>query len=328
VSRAAPAASASSRRALVTGGAGFIGGHLTERLLAEGWSVRVLDDFSSGREENLAAVLDRVDLLHGDVRDEKQVSRAMEGVEVVFHQAAVPSVPRSVAEPIRTNDVNVNGTLRVLEAARQAGARRVVYAASSSAYGDTPELPKVETMPATPLSPYALQKYAGEVYCRLYHALYGLETVALRYFNIYGPRQNPESEYAAVIPRFITACLRGEAPRVHGDGEQTRDFTFVGDAVQANLRAADAPDAPGHVMNVGAGARTSLNSLLSVIRELVGSSVEPVHEPARSGDVRDSLASIERARKLIGYAPAHPLWEGLRLTVESFVELQESGRTR
>jgi UDP-glucose 4-epimerase len=315
----------SRRRALVTGGSGFIGGHLSETLVGQGWQVRVLDDFSSGREENLAAVADEVELVRGSICDTETVERAVDGVEVVFHQAAVPSVPRSIAEPVRTNAVNVTGTLNVLEAARQGGVRRVVYAASSSAYGDTAELPKVESMPATPLSPYALQKYAGEVYCRLYYDLYGLETVALRYFNVYGPRQDPKSAYAAVIPLFVTSCLENKPPMVHGDGEQTRDFTMVADAVQANLRAADAPSAPGSVCNVAAGRRTSLNQLLDHIRELTGSGVEADYGPPRDGDVRDSLASLDRARELLGYEPEVDLREGLRRTVEHFVSLE--GRT-
>jgi UDP-glucose 4-epimerase len=306
-----------ARRALVTGGAGFIGSHLVDRLLLEGWDVRVLDDFSSGREDNLASAGSQVELLKGDVRDVALVARVVEGVEVVFHEAAVPSVPRSVAEPVRTHDVNVNGTLNLLEQARQAGVRRVVYAASSSAYGDTPTLPKIETMPPTPMSPYALQKLVGEIYCQHYATLYGLETVALRYFNIYGPRQNPDSEYAAVIPRFLRACLRGESPHIYGDGEQTRDFTFVGDAVQANLLAADAPRASGHVMNVGGGARTSLNFLLETIRQITGTRVRAIHEPARAGDVRDSLAALDRARDLLGYVPGTSLREGLLKTLES-----------
>jgi len=306
-----------ARRALVTGGAGFIGGHIVERLLLEGWEVRVLDDFSTGRAENLESVASQIELLKGDIRDAALVTRAVEGVEVVFHEAAVPSVPRSVEEPVRTNDVNVNGTLNVLEQARQAGVRRVVYAASSSAYGDTPTLPKIESMPANPMSPYALQKYVGEGYCRLYASLYGLETVALRYFNIYGPRQNPDSEYAAVIPRFLRACLRGESPHIYGDGEQTRDFTFVGDAVQANLLAADAKRASGHVMNVGGGARTSLNLLLETIRQITGTKLPAIHEPARAGDVRDSLAALDRARDLLGYVPGTSLRQGLERTLES-----------
>lgn len=315
-----------ARRALVTGGAGFIGSHLVDGLLREGFEVRVLDDFSSGREENLRHVLDQIELVKGDVRDADAVARAVEGVEVVFHEAAVPSVPRSVAEPLRTNDVNVNGTLLVLEQARQAGVRRVVYAASSSAYGDTPTLPKVESMPPNPMSPYALQKYVGEVYCRQYAALYGLETVALRYFNIYGPRQNPDSEYAAVIPRFMKACLRGEAPRVHGDGGQTRDFTFVGDAIRANLLAADAPRASGHVMNVGGGARTSLNELLETIRQVTGTKVQAVHEPARAGDVRDSLAALDRAGDLLGYVPQVSLREGLGRLLEAMQASEKGSR--
>lgn len=306
------------RTALVTGGAGFIGGHLVEGLLAEGWRVRVLDDFSSGRDENLAAVAADIDLRRGDIRDPDAVARAVEGVEVVFHEAAVPSVPRSVAEPLRTNSVNIDGTLLVLESARNAGVRRLVYAASSSAYGDTKVLPKVETMPGNPQSPYALQKYSGEVYCRLYAQLYGLETVALRYFNIYGPRQDPTSQYAAVIPNFITACLNGDSPTIHGDGEQTRDFTMVADAVRANLLAADAPGASGSVCNVAAGRRTSLNELLQHIRELTDAKVEAVHGPAREGDVRDSLASLERSRELLGYEPTVELREGLRRTVDWF----------
>jgi UDP-N-acetylglucosamine/UDP-N-acetyl-alpha-D-glucosaminouronate 4-epimerase len=264
--------------------------------------------------------------VRGDVRDANTVAKAVDGVEVVFHEAAVPSVPRSVAEPVRTNSVNVDGTLLVLDSARRAGVRRVVYAASSSAYGNTPTLPKVETMAANPRSPYALQKYAGEVYCRLYTELYGLETVALRYFNVYGPRQDPKSEYAAVIPRFATACFAGVSPRIYGDGEQTRDFTCVVDAVRANLLAADAPRAAGSVCNVAAGVRTSLNALLAEIRRQTGAGVEAIHEPAREGDVRDSLASLDRSRELLGYQPSVDLAEGLRLTLAHFANLRAEGR--
>lgn len=309
--------SGTGRRALVTGGAGFIGSHLVDGLLDAGWAVRVVDDFSSGREENLAAAFSRIELIRGDFAEPEVAYAAVAGVEVVFHQGAIPSVPRSVAEPLRTNRVNVDGTLLMLEAARQAGARRLVFAASSSAYGNTEVLPKVETMPAAPLSPYALQKYTGEVYCRLYHDLYGLETVALRYFNIFGPRQDPKSAYAAVVPLFATACLRGEPPTIHGDGEQSRDFTFVADAVAANLAAADAPKAPGHVINVAGGRRITLNELLATIQGIVGSSVTPVHGPPRAGDVRDSLADLERARELLGWEPAVPIERGLASTIES-----------
>jgi len=305
------------RPALVTGGAGFIGSHLVDALLDQGFRVRVIDDFSSGREENLADARGRFELLRGDFTDPEVAARAVEGVELVFHQGAVPSVPRSVAEPVRTNRVNVDGTLAVLEAARGAGVRRLVYAASSSAYGDTEVLPKVETLPADPRSPYALQKHVGEVYCRLYHELYGLETVALRYFNVFGPRQDPRSTYAAVVPRFATACLRGEPPRIHGDGEQSRDFTYVADTVRANLLAADAPGAVGRVINVAGGRRITMNRLLAEIQEIVGSELEPIHEPARPGDVRHSLADLSRARDLLGFEPAVPLAEGLRRTIES-----------
>jgi len=309
--------------ALVTGGAGFIGGHLADRLVEEGWRVRVLDDFSSGKEKNLSGPAREAELLRGDLRDKDLLARAVDGAEVVFHQGAVPSVPRSVAEPERTNEVNVTGTLRLLEACRHGGVRRVVMAASSSAYGDTPELPKVETMPPRPLSPYALQKYAGEVYCRLYTELYGLETVALRYFNVYGPRQDPKSEYAAVVPRFVTACLEDRPAHIHGDGEQTRDFTYVGDAVQANLCAAEAPGAAGAVVNVAGGRRVSLNELLGEIRALTGARAPAEHGPARPGDVRDSLADLGRAEELLGYVPAVSIRQGLERTVEHFRKMRE-----
>ncbi|MAE95710.1 MAG: LPS biosynthesis protein WbpP [Deltaproteobacteria bacterium] len=314
------------RRVLVTGGGGFIGSHLAETLVRDGVEVRVLDDFSSGRPENLSGFRDRLELLEGDVRDHELLGRATEGVEVVFHEAAVPSVPRSVAEPLRTNDVNVNGTLGLLEAAREAGVRRLVFAASSSAYGDTPVLPKVETMVPTPLSPYALQKLAGEQYCRLYTDLYGLETVALRYFNVYGPRQNPQSEYAAVIPKFVTACLDGIAPIIYGDGEQTRDFTYVADVVRANLLAASAPGAAGQVINVAGGGRISLNQLLGHIRELCGASAEASYHPARAGDVRDSQADLSRARSVLGFEPTTPIEEGLESTIDHFRKLQSEGK--
>jgi UDP-glucose 4-epimerase len=309
--------SASARQALVTGGAGFIGSHLTDALLADGWRVRVLDDLSSGREENLAGARDRIELVRGDLRDPAIRERCLAGVDVVFHQGAVPSVPRSVAEPLRTHDVNANGTLGMLESARHAGVRRVVYAASSSAYGDTVELPKVESMPANPRSPYALQKWTGEAYCRLYSDLYGLETVALRYFNVFGPRQDPKSEYAAVVPRFAVACLRGEPAVIYGDGKQTRDFTYVGDAVRANLLAAESPKASGSVVNVAGGKRVSLLELLGAIGEVCGTKIPPRHEPGRAGDVRDSLADLGRARDLLGYEPQVSLRDGLARTVES-----------
>jgi nucleoside-diphosphate-sugar epimerase len=305
----------------VTGGAGFIGGHLVEALLRDGWEPRVLDDFSTGRDANLAGHGMAVEVLRGDIRDEGLLARALRGVEVVFHQAAVASVPRSVAEPIRTNSINLDGTLLVLEHARRAGVRRVVFAASSAAYGDGPELPKVETLPPRPLSPYALQKLGGELYCHQYTALYGLETVALRYFNVFGPRQDPESEYAAVIPRFVSRAIQGSRPVIYGDGEQSRDFVYVGDAARANLLAADAERAPGSVINVAGGRRISLNQLWREIRQAIGCALEPRYEPARAGDVRESLADVSRARELLGFEAAVDLAHGLRLTVEYFAKL-------
>jgi len=306
------------RLALVTGGAGFIGGHLVEGLLRAGWSVRVIDDLSTGSERNLAHAMDRIEFTRGDIRDAEALERVMGGVEVVFHQAAMASVPRSVAMPLLTNSINIDGTLLVLETARQSGVRRVVYAASSSAYGDTEVLPKVETLPATPLSPYALQKYTGEVYCRLYSELYGLETVSLRYFNIFGPRQDPNSDYAAVIPCFVTAALADRPPVIYGDGDQTRDFTYVENAIQANLLAADADRASGSVINIAAGKRTSLNDLWKNIREIAGTDVEARHAAPRQGDVRDSLAGLTLASDLLGYEPGVDLDVGLGRTIASF----------
>jgi UDP-glucose 4-epimerase len=310
----------SARSALVTGGAGFIGGHLVDRLVRDGWRVRVLDDFSSGREQNLARSAGHFELLRGDLCDAALLARALAGVELVFHQAAIPSVPRSVAEPARTHRVNATGTLELLGAARQSGARRLVFAASCAVYGNGEQLPKQEEMRPEPESPYALQKLAGEEYCRLYTRLYGFETVALRYFNVYGPRQNPASDYAAVVPRFVEACLSGSAPTIYGDGEQTRDFVFVEDVVAANLLAASSQKAAGCVMNVASGRRISLNELLRAIQSLAGSDLAPLHPPARAGDVRHSLASIARAEALLGYRPRASLIDGLAATLDSHRE--------
>jgi UDP-glucose 4-epimerase len=316
-----------ARRALVTGGGGFIGSHLVDALLEQGWSVCVLDDFTTGREENLTGSLDRIDLMRGDVRDAETVARAVDGAEVVFHQAALPSVPISVREPLRTHAVNLGGTLEVLEGARRAGVRRVVYAASSSAYGDAPDLPKQESMRPSPCSPYALQKYAGEVYCRLYTELYGLETVALRYFNVYGPRQDPQSDYAAVIPLFVSACLEGVRPHIHGSGNQTRDFVFVSDVARANLLAAASGKASGGVVNVAGGRSISILGLWTAIRDVAGSDLEPVHDPGRPGDVRDSLADLTRAAELLGFEPTIDLEEGLRRTLQASASPQRRGES-
>jgi UDP-glucose 4-epimerase len=304
--------------ALVTGGAGFIGSHLVERLLAEGCAVRVLDDFSSGREENLAGIRDRIELFRADLREPGALDRAAEGVELVFHQAAIASVPQSVADPQRSDSVNLAGSLAVLEAARRQGVRRVVVASSSAVYGNDETLPKREELPAQLLSPYALQKYGSELYCQLYAELYGLETVALRYFNVYGPRQDPSSDYAAVIPLFISAALDGQPVRIFGDGEQTRDFVYVGDAVAANWLAATVPGISGSVLNMASGRRTSVNELARIVAECAGREVAVSHEAPRVGDVRHSWAEISRARQVLGFTPSVELKEGLRLTVEAF----------
>ncbi len=305
-------------KALVTGGGGFIGSHLVTRLLSLGHEVRVIDNFSTGRKENLAEASDRIDLREGDLRDAGAVGEAMEGIDRVFHQAALASVARSVEDPLTTNAVNVEGTLNVLTAARDAGVGRVVYAASSSAYGDAPTLPKIETMPASPLSPYALQKYAGEQYCVMFTRLYGLDTVALRYFNVFGPRQDPSSFYSAVIPNFITRLGAGAQPTVHGDGEQSRDFTYIDNVVDANLLAADRHGASGQVINVACGARITLNALLDELREILGVDTPALHGPPRAGDVRHSLADIGKARRLLDYEPKIGMREGLERTVAFF----------
>ncbi len=304
---------------LVTGGAGFIGSHLTERLVQLGAKVRVLDDFSTGKRANIAHLLDRIDLVEGSLTNPQTVQQAVKGVEFVFHQGAIPSVVRSVEDPLTTHQVNATGTLLLLLAARNQKVKRVVFASSSSVYGETPTLPKREDMPPNPQSPYALSKLVGEHLCQLFWRLYGLETVSLRYFNIFGPRQDPTSQYAAVIPRFIAALLRGESPTIYGDGEQTRDFTFVENCVQANLLAATASGVAGEVFNVGAGKQTSVNELFRLLRTLIGADhIEPIYAPPRPGDVRHSLADITKARKQLGYEPMVTLEEGLQRTIAWF----------
>lgn len=310
-----------TRRALVTGGAGFIGSHLAEGLLAEGYEVRVLDDLSSGRPENLAAAAG-ADLRVGSVGDPAAVRAAMEGVDVVFHEAAIPSVQRSVEDPVASHRVNLDGTLNVLVAARDAGVPRFVFAGSSSAYGDSEELPKVESMLPEPLSPYAAQKLASESYARTFSRCHGIQTVVLRYFNVYGPRQDPSSPYSGVISLFITALLEGRAPRIYGDGEQSRDFVYVADVVRANLAAAVA-DVPGGsaVVNVAGGRRISVNELFREIRSAVGGDagrLEPEYAAARTGDVRHSQADLARARRVLGYAPTVPLSDGIQRTVDYY----------
>ncbi len=301
---------------LVTGGAGFIGSHISERLVREGHDVRVLDNFSSGHEANLDKFRGSVELIRGDIRDSKLVNDAAKGVDVVFHEAALGSVPRSVADPVTTHEVNITGTLNVFLAARDAGVKRVVYASSSSVYGETPVLPKRETMTPQPLSPYALSKLAGEHYAGVFKHVYGFEIVSLRYFNIFGPRQDPESQYAAVIPRFIAALLAGKAPVVYGDGLQSRDFTYVENVVNANLLASEAEGVAGRAFNVACGGRYTLLDLLASIKEILGSKIQPIHEAARAGDVRDSQASVEAAEQAFGYRVVVDFEEGIRKTVD------------
>jgi UDP-N-acetylglucosamine/UDP-N-acetyl-alpha-D-glucosaminouronate 4-epimerase len=301
-------------RYLVTGGAGFIGSHLVEELLRRGESVRVADDFSSGKRENLPAG-GKVDLIEGDLADPAVAARAVKGCEFVLHQAAIPSVPRSVKDPLTSHRANVDSTLHVLLASRDAGVKRLVYAGSSSAYGDAVVLPKREDMKTKPLSPYALQKLVGEQYCQLFTSLYGLETVTIRYFNVFGPRQDPGSPYSGVISLFIKALIEGQPPTIYGDGKQTRDFTYVTDVVNGVLLACAAKDVVGEVINVANGGRVSLLELVRALKVILCKEVEPVFAPAREGDVRDSQADVFKARQLLGYSPGVSFGEGLRRTV-------------
>ena len=300
---------------LVTGGAGFIGSHLTEELVRREHRVRVADSLITGRRSNLDHV-PGVEFLEGDLADLPFARRAVEGVKYVLHQAAIPSVPRSVKDPITSNRANVDGTLNVLVASRDAGVRRLVFAGSSSAYGNTPTLPKHEDMPANPLSPYALQKVIGERYLKMFTELYGLETVSTRYFNVFGPRQDPSSPYSGVISVFATALLENRSPTIYGDGEQTRDFTYVANVVDGVLRACEVPGASGEIINVATGGRVSLNELFRAMRGLVGGSVEPTYAETRAGDVRDSQADISKARRILGYEPVVPFEDGLKHTVD------------
>jgi nucleoside-diphosphate-sugar epimerase len=303
---------------LVTGGAGFIGSHLVRSILGNGDTVRVIDNLSTGKRENLTEVMDQIEFVEGDLTHSEDVARAVDGVTFVLHQAALPSVPRSVADPITTDLNNTRGTLELLVAARDAGVKRVVQACSSSAYGDTPTLPKVETMIRAPLSPYACSKAVGELYGCAFQSTYGLEYVGLRYFNVFGPRQDPTSQYAAVIPKFITAYMRGEAPIVFGDGTQSRDFAYIDNVVQANLKACTAPRAAGSIFNIACGDRITLLQVLDLLADHFGRRLEPHFEPGRAGDVKHSLADISLARELVGYDPEVTFTEGLQRTIEWF----------
>jgi nucleoside-diphosphate-sugar epimerase len=305
---------------LVTGGAGFIGSHIAEALVKRGHRVRVLDNFSTGHRRNLASLKGDVEVLRGDCADPRAARKATKGIEVVFHEGAIPSVARSVADPLLSRRANGTATLTMLLAARDSGTRRFIYASSSSVYGDTPTLPKRETMDPHPLSPYAVEKLSGEHYLRMFHQLFGLETVSLRYFNIFGPRQDPGSPYSGVISRFATALIAGETPVIFGDGLQSRDFTYVGSVVDANLRALTARKLEGDAVNIATGRRVTLRGLLAQMARTLGGSPKARYEPARAGDVRHSLADITRARRLLGYRPRWSLDAGLEKTMAWYRE--------
>jgi nucleoside-diphosphate-sugar epimerase len=303
--------------ALVTGGAGFIGSHIASALVASGARVRILDDLSTGHRENLEEIGGDIDFVQGSVADEALLKRVLDGVELVFHEAAIPSVPRSVENPRQTHTASVDGTFSLLAAAREKKVRRLIYAASSSAYGDQPTLPKSEEMSPDPLSPYAVAKLVGEYYARVFTRVYGLETFSLRYFNVFGPRQDPGSQYSGVVSLFISALLTNKRPVIYGDGEQSRDFTYIDNVVDANLKAASATSGPGQVINIANGERITLNQLLQELKGLTGrSEIEADYREPRIGDVRHSLADISRARQLLGYEPRVGLSEGLQQTID------------
>ena len=309
-----------SKKVLITGGAGFIGSHLSERLVQDGFTVRVLDDFSTGDARNLSSVHDQVEIIRGDIRDWEVTKRAVEGAEVVFHQAAARAVLRSVDDPKGTNSINVDGTLNVLLAARDAGVRRLVHASSSSVYGDAPTLPKQEGMTPAPVSPYAVSKLAAEHYCRVFYRLYGLETICLRYFNVFGPRQDPTSQYAAVIPRFVDSLMHRQPPVIHGDGAQSRDFTYVENVVEANLRAMETQQGIGEPFNIACGQRLRIDELARTLMERLEVELEPQHSEPRPGDVLHTLADISRAKELLGYEPVVGVEEGLGRTVAWYLD--------
>ncbi len=309
---------------LVTGGAGFIGSHLTTELVQRGHTVRVLDDFSTGQHETLAHLGERFELIEGDIRNPAHCRDACESIEFLFHQAAIPSVPKSVEDPQASHDANINGTFNILRAAVGQKVRRVIYAASSSAYGDTPESPKQERIRPKPLSPYAVQKLAGEEYARAFFQCFGLETISLRYFNVFGAGQDPGSQYAAAIPAFVTAILRGQQPTVFGDGEQTRDFTYIDNVVHANILAMEVGQTRAEVVNVAYGCAISVNQVIAAINRLLGTHVEPRHAPPRRGDVRHSCADVRLAKELLGYQPLVSFEEGLRRAIDYYKERSQN----
>jgi len=307
-------------RYLITGGGGFIGSNIAAALIKKGEQVRIIDNFSTGRKVNLAEIADKIELIEGDIRDFWTVREAVEGVDYILHQAALPSVPRSINNPLTSNVVNVDGTLHILEAAKKAKVKRVVMASSSSVYGDTPTLPKHEGMTPDPLSPYAVTKLADEKYCKVFYELYGLETVCLRYFNIFGPNQDPGSDYAAVVPKFVTSFLNGRQPTVFGDGEQSRDFTYIDNAVSANLLATTAKDAPGKYYNIACGGQYTLNQLLDSLRGIIGVDIEAKYDPPRPGDIKHSFADVSRAGNDLAYKTIVDFKEGLKKTVAWYKE--------
>lgn len=301
---------------LVTGGAGFIGSNICRKLLAQGCFVRVIDNLLTGKKENLAGIIEKIDFLEADMGDYELARAAMKDVDVVLHEGALPSVPRSVDDPAATHRHCLNATFTLLLAARDAGVKRFVYASSSSAYGDTPTLPKIETMKPEPLSPYAVSKLAGEYYCTIFYKVFGLETISLRYFNVFGPHQDPTSQYAAAIPAFVTAMLKDTQPTVYGDGEQSRDFTYVDNVVKANLLAARANKTTGEVINVACGRAVTVNEVINIINKLVGKNIKPIYTDPRPGDVKHSLADISLAEEVIGYKPIVPFAEGLQKSID------------
>jgi UDP-glucose 4-epimerase len=305
---------------LITGGAGFIGSNIAARLVEQGEPVRILDDFSTGKRENIAPLLDRLELIEGNMVDPAVCIRACQGVDVVLHHAARPSVPSSVVDPVTSHHSNINGTFNMLIAARDTGVKRFIYAASSSAYGESEVLPKVETMPTQPLSPYAVQKLTGEHYCSVFAKCYGLQTISFRYFNVFGPQQDPTSQYAAAIPAFVSAILKNEPPIVYGDGEQTRDFTYVENVIQANLLGAKAPETNGQVINVACGEHISVNEIIREINVLLNKNVEPQYVEPRKGDIKHSWADISQSAEVIGFKPVVPFAQGLRLAIDWYAK--------
>lgn len=311
------------RTNLVTGGAGFIGSHLVEELLKRGLRVKVLDNFLTGKRENINSLVKEIELIEGDIRNKETCREAVENVDCVFHLAALPSVPRSIEDPLLANEINVSGTINLLHASAKAGVKRFIFASSSSVYGDSPDLPKREGKEGNPLSPYAASKLAGEKYCQVFGQVFSLSTISLRYFNVFGPRQDPFSQYAAVIPQFITRMLAGKNPIIYGDGEQSRDFTYVSNVVEANLLAASADRISGEILNIACGERITVNQLARKINDILGTEISPFHDKPRPGDIRHSFADISKARELIGFEPQVGFEEGLELTINWYRERME-----